>query len=355
MICRLRFGLVVVAYACSFVFPASAAPGPAKAVPAAAADASAVADHVRRGDKARGAGRWADAVAAYRDALEAAERAGLPLEQRAAILGELGLIELVLGKHRDAAEHLDTSLTHHGALSRDQRWRYEQGQKKAEREVVKLYLGVDPPDAEVLVDGAPIKGRKPSYLVFLDPGPHALRARLAGYADDDASIDASKGTSQTITLSLQRLTPPRSSAAVIRLREPTPAPAAPPSNIATTLRKAGFITVGAGAVAGLGLAVAGELLDDHVEARSSALTKRAGFNACLGTTHQAECNALHSAARARDVVDRLAVGSFALSAAVGVVALSSFWWAPGEQRPARIQVKAAVTPNAASATVTGGW
>lgn len=185
---RLGLGFLLLAAASTFGEPAFADAGPAPRPPLATADSPATAQHVRLGDKARQAGRWAEAAAAYRDALVEAELVGLPVDKRAAILGELGLSELALGNHRDAAEHLDRALKHRDALGRDQRRRFEQGQKQAEREVALLFVGVDPPDAELFIDDKPVGAGKDSYLIFLEPGSHTLRARLAGHVDDVAVV-----------------------------------------------------------------------------------------------------------------------------------------------------------------------
>ena len=51
-------------------------------------------DHVRRGQRARAAGQWSEAHAAYKAAFEAADPASSTERERAEIAGELGLCEL---------------------------------------------------------------------------------------------------------------------------------------------------------------------------------------------------------------------------------------------------------------------
>lgn len=185
-------------------------PGQAFKPPGSAVSAptNSIVDHVRAGDRARLVGRWADGVAAYRAALTVANVARLSEEKRAPILGELGVCEEALGQHRDAAERLDKALEHLHALSREQRWRFEQAQRKAESQIGILHISVDPPDAEVLVDGKSLGASQPSYQVFVEPGRHTIRARLAEHArraafraalsptaEDDASPSRAEGGS----------------------------------------------------------------------------------------------------------------------------------------------------------------
>ena len=151
---RVRFGICLVLSVCTLSAPvlADAPRGTAAASPSGE---EAVTEHVRRGDKARNAGRWADAAAAYLEAITAAERFGLTDEKRAAIIGEFGMCELAMGKYRDAAEHLHVALRKFDGLPPAQRQRFLQGQRKAESEVVVVFVGLDPPDAELSVDGKP--------------------------------------------------------------------------------------------------------------------------------------------------------------------------------------------------------
>jgi tetratricopeptide (TPR) repeat protein len=151
-----------------------AAPPSPPALHASAAQRSVEAD-LRRADAARRAGRWKEAEPAYRAAWNAAPRPE--------IAGELGLCELALGRYRDAAEHLERSLEYPEALAPAQRARFERGQERAEREVVTVAVSVSHPDAEVFVDDRSIGNGKGSYVVFVEPGRHAAKARLAGDAD----------------------------------------------------------------------------------------------------------------------------------------------------------------------------
>lgn len=140
-------------------------------------------DHVRRGQRARAAGDWTAAHAAYKAALEAADPASSTERERAELAGELGLCELALRKYRDAAEHLAFSLEQRAALPVTLQRRFEDGQRKAIPHVAKLSLAVDPPDAEVIIDGKAIGPVARVYTLFFEPGLHTVRARAPGRED----------------------------------------------------------------------------------------------------------------------------------------------------------------------------
>ncbi|WP_234022771.1 tetratricopeptide repeat protein [Sorangium cellulosum] len=129
-------------------------------------DGATVKDLVRRARKARDRGNWTEACDAFKAALDAAnlppamklDRAELDRGafDPAELAGELGLCELELRKYRDAAEHLTWSLERDWALPSQLQQRFLIGQRKAAFYVAELMLSVDPPDAEVFIDGKPI-------------------------------------------------------------------------------------------------------------------------------------------------------------------------------------------------------
>ena len=144
---------------------------------------ASVKDHVRRGQRARAAGQWTEAHAAYRAAFEAADPATSTDRERGEIAGELGLCEVALHKYRDAAEHLSKSLEQREALPDALQRRFEAGLREAAKHVATLVLAADPPDAEVLIDGKRIGRTARTYTLFLEPGQHMVRGRAPGCQD----------------------------------------------------------------------------------------------------------------------------------------------------------------------------
>jgi hypothetical protein len=146
--------------------------------------------------------RWKEAIEAYEAALADAKRTGLPPEKTAAIAGELGACELALGRHRDAAEHLQRALDYPKSLNPDQQQRFIAAQNKAESHVGTIIIGVNPSDAEILVDGKSIGAGEVTYIVFVEPGTHAVRARLSGYGDAEQMTDADCGETTNVAMRL---------------------------------------------------------------------------------------------------------------------------------------------------------
>ncbi|KYG01025.1 hypothetical protein BE20_53985 [Sorangium cellulosum] len=313
------------------VVPASAEPDASGRSPASAAPTAETAsrDALHRADEARRVGRFADAADAYRAALEEHRDPALPLAKRAEVLGELGLCELALGAHRDAAEHLHVSLQHRSLLSVEQQRRFEAAQKQAEREVGTLFLAVSPRDAEVLLDGKSLGASRPTHVVFVEPGPHTIRARLAGYADATAALQAARGSSSSVTLTLPaRTSSPAPSPEVSGAPARAPAPAEAPGAPANTLRRIALGTAAAGVVLGVGFWVAAGVLDGVVDERAASLRARGGSGACNGTAFPTECKHQEFLIARRDGVGAAAIAVLVASGALGALAVSSYWWAP---------------------------
>ncbi|WP_437633174.1 PEGA domain-containing protein [Sorangium sp. So ce854] len=298
---------------------------------------------VKRGDEARRAGRCAEAAVAYRAALEERRGPALTVAERAEVAGELGLCELALGAHRDAAEHLHVSLEHRSALSIEQQRRFEAAQEQAEREVGTLFLAVSPRDAEVLLDGKPLGAPRPTHVVFVEPGPHTVRARLAGYADVVAGFEATRGQPSRVTLALRTRTPvPAPSpdpGSAVPAHVPAPAVAPGPAH---ALRRIALGTAAAGVVLGAGFWVAAGVLDGVVDERAASLRARGGPGACNGTEFPTECKHQEFLIARRDGVGAAAVAVLVASGALGALSVSSYWWAPDTSLRATIDVTPAM-------------
>lgn len=296
-------------------------------------DAAALADHVRRGDRARLLGRWADAAAAYAEALATAERAGLPAEKRVAILGELGAAEVSLEKYRDGAEHLHRSLLNEGALTTEQKDRYRKASERATREIAVLVVAVSPADAELVIDDTPIPERTSGHVLFVEPGQHTLRARLAGYVDGEIRHNAPKGTEASLALRLVKVPPP-----------PRPTPRAARVEVVSEPGADGWqrfrvpvlITAGGALLLGGGLYAGAVAVDDALDRRTTELGARIGPGACNRASYQTECNELRARVDAREALVNVGRGALIVGAALGVVGIGSF--AFGSEKDGRARV-----------------
>ncbi|WP_437975426.1 hypothetical protein WMF11_46950 [Sorangium sp. So ce295] len=292
---------------------------------------STVKDHVRRAQRARDAGRWTEAHAAYKAALDATDPASNTAteKERVEIAGELGLCELELRKYREAAEHLAWSLDQRNILPLQLQVRFEAGQRKAAPHVATLYLSVDPPDAEVLIDGKPISAPARTYRLFLDPGQHMVRARLAGHEEAFASFDAQAGKPTTLSLQVPRAAVPGAPATETSMRRSS-APGAQasssvaPSSTASKLRIAGAVVAGATMAAGGGLLIWSAYTEDELHDRATAL-RGADNDAsrCAGPSAPRACSELRDLQEKRDLLTKAGWVTLASGGAIGALTLVS--------------------------------
>lgn len=194
-------------------------------------------------------------------------RAAWGLAQTYDIAANLGVVELALGKHRDAAEHLSFALrVFPPSEDPKSRTALETRLTEARKQVGALRIRVDVKDAEILIDGA-IVGRAPiAEELFVETGPHWIEARLAGYLTARRDAEGEKGISREIALSLSPLS----------AGQPAPAPLAPspPSAVDAggSAKSVPLIVVGIGATAaGIGLGTVAVLVANGRAADAQAI------------------------------------------------------------------------------------
>lgn len=283
---------------------------------------SGVIASLRRGRSAREAGRWSDARSAFNDALARADAAPVPAAVRAEILGEIGLCALAQKNHREAAERLAESLSDRSALTEALQRRFEEGRRQAEKHIYRLYLGVNPPDAQVFLDGEPIGPRAGTYQLFLNPGSHTVRARLIGFGHSEQNFDASAGERSSMSLTLKPLpsAPMPRSAPPVQAGRPTETGAAPMLRIAGVVFTATAATVGATALVWSAVRK-GDFDERAADLRRSGWTDDA---ACLRSDAPSECAGYHDEEEQRVTLSRIGTMSLFAAGAVGAVTLASF-------------------------------
>lgn len=156
---------------------------------------------------------------AYALAKESRWAAAYPLLQRAfaadpswQIAELLGHAEVELGRYRDAAAHLTLFLRASRQIpevSARERAAHEELLARAAARVGEIAVTVDPPGAEILLDGEPA-GRAPlADPLFVDPGRHHIEARREGHAPAAVTEDLAGGRAARVTLRLRPLPPPQ--------------------------------------------------------------------------------------------------------------------------------------------------
>ncbi|HRI65760.1 MAG TPA: hypothetical protein PK156_16050 [Polyangium sp.] len=204
----------------------------------------AFAQFVREGDRARWAGRNPDAIAAYQKALD--------LRDDTRIRGRLGLVCLEGGAPVKAANNLLPAFLDISSIPPRERQAIKDGYERARSAVSRIKIDVSHLAADVFIDGnsVPLKRDANSFHIFATPGPHEIRATLAGHEDARDTVDSKKGGVVAVSLVLKLIPPP------------PPPPPAPPlianekrNGMTATTPKPSFLvkpspwSVGAGVVA----------------------------------------------------------------------------------------------------------
>jgi hypothetical protein len=177
---------------------ATATPGPEKrgqAAPPSPKDRAA--ELFDQATAAFDAGRFQEAEAKFKEAWA--------LKQTHDIAGNLGIAEAHLGKNREAVEHLSWALGHLPPTeSSSTRRGLEQERQKARAEIGALRVRVDINGAEITVNGraaglSPLAGE-----VFVEPGMVNVTVRRDGYRTAEAHVQVAKGSSEEVTIVLER-------------------------------------------------------------------------------------------------------------------------------------------------------
>ncbi|WP_437578869.1 hypothetical protein [Sorangium sp. So ce887] len=288
-------------------------------------ETSTLASSLRRARQARDAGRWVEAEAAYELSLKAADAAWTTDAERAEIAAELGLCELALGRYRDAADHLAQSLRHRDALRGGLAERAEEGLKKAESRVVTFYLGVSPPDAEVLVDGKTPGRPAPTYELFLEPGHHTVRARLDGHTDAVSSLEGQAGGRLSLTLKLlrapERGAPQAAGGGPVRAADPAARSTVP----MTELRIGGAALATAALGAGAVFLMRADVVHDNLAERDVVFRGRGWTSStCWWPNAPSACAEIRDDAAERDLFATLGKVALATGAVFGIATAASF-------------------------------
>ncbi|WP_437544982.1 PEGA domain-containing protein [Sorangium sp. So ce367] len=338
-------------------------------------DSSSVKDHVRRAQRARNAGRWSEAYAAYKAAFDAADPTTSTERERAEIAGELGLCEVALHNYRDAAEHLAKSLEQREALPDALERRFQAGQREAVKRVATLVLSVDPPDAEVLIDGERIGRTARTYTLFFEPGgKHMVRSRAPGHADAFQGFLGVAGVEHEMTMELPRAAASSakeaSSAKDTAPATPTPLRPLPatraqaPSPWASwpgTLRITGIAVTTAGVTVGTILMVQAGKLDDDLSARRDRLQSEpsSSTSMCWHAPRNSPCGELARLQDARNMFGRAGLATVITGGVVGAVTAASFFtdfsflrFKPAQDR---VNVSPVANGNEIGARIEGVW
>lgn len=210
------------------------------------------------------------------------------------IAGNLGILELQLGRARDAAEHLAFALRYFPPTEDPaRRTGLQRKFEEARRQVGAVRIEVKPLDAEVQVNGRIIERGLLAGEIFVGPGEVTIAAQREGYRPEQRAVSVSPGGSEPVKVSIQ----------LSRLEPPRPAP--PPLWPVIALGVAGAVGVGVG----VGLVVAGDGEGGDAQALYEAiLGERRSCVAGAGNYDAVRCPALETTARRADTLHNAGVG-----------------------------------------------
>lgn len=342
------FALVVLVTAAR---PTAAADPVPSAAPAATTSPTQQADDLfLKGKALLKEGKKQDALAAY--------RAAFKLRKSYDVAGNLGSLELDLGLHRDAAEHIAYALSHYAAsgTTQDQLAKARQRFETARKEVCVVHVAVSVEGAEVLVDGVSI-GRAPiAEDVFVDPGARRIEARFPGYVTATKSLNAKKNGTEEVKLEMVR-----EAAAV-----PTATASATATGSATALPPVGprrEILIGGAVLAGMATLVGGILLGAAESQRADLIAESPknpdGTLICakataLGTA-DAACDALRARGRTANALGQAGIGALIGGGLVGLGTVGYALFARAPQKATAVRWWPVASPTTAGLVCNGAF
>ncbi|WP_438022544.1 PEGA domain-containing protein [Sorangium sp. So ce233] len=292
------------------------------------------------------------------------------MAERAELAGEIGLCELALRRYREAAEHLTQSLERRELLPTQLQQRFEVGQVKAAFHVGTLLLSVDPPDAEVLVDGKPVAEAARSYKLFLEPGRHMVRARAPGREEALHSIRAVAGVEHEISMDLPRaaVSSVKEQAPATPRQTPAGAAAAGPARAASpwdswpgALRITGIAVTTAGISVGTLLMIRAGKIDDDLSARRDRLLSEpaASPSMCWQAPRNSPCGELRRLRDARNLSGGAGLATVIAGGVIGAVTAASFFvdlsFLGGTPARERVHVSPIASGSELGARIEGLW
>ncbi|MDI3285360.1 PEGA domain-containing protein [Polyangium sp. 15x6] len=301
----------------------------AGASPAYADDAARAAELFETGNKLFDEQKWAEAEASYQAAWD--------LRKSFDLAGNLGDVEMTLGQHRDAAEHLSYALEEFPAGGKPEvREALQKRLEEAKKHVGTVTIGTNIGGAKIYVDGRFVGQAPLAKAVFVDPGKRVIEAKLPGHDDVLKTVDVEKAQSQEVSLVLAPKiggTPGGKSVALIAVG-------------------AGLGVIGIGT--GIGLIVAGEseltaaraLRDSIPEAVCNTAHPQHGM-------YTAQCSELKNKLGKTDTLHNVGVG---VAIAGGVIAAGTVVYAlwPKKKSPTTgLDVLPIVAPTFAGLSASG--
>jgi hypothetical protein len=313
-------------------FPLCLAASTAIAIPAAAQPSGPSTTAVAATDRARslhveGArlfelGKYDEAYVAF--------LAAWALKKHPQIAGNLADCEVKIGKYRDAAEHFAFMARDPNHEAKPEAKRLAQERlKDVQTRIGTVTISVSSNGAELMLDGKALGTSPLEGPIFVDPGAHVVEATLKGHKPARMPVDAPKGSTQNVALTLEVV---------------PDAPPVPP----VVERRPLWPAIAAGSVAVVALGVgAGLAVAANGKASSSAtlLSKVGSSSACAGTLASSpDCTALMSDLKSRDALTKGAFSSFVIGGGFAVAAAGLLSWVATSPKAEKSAPTIRITP-----------
>lgn len=267
--------------------------------------------------------KWADAETMYRAAFE--------LRKSFEIAGNLGDVEMIQGKARDAAEHLAFALTQFPPSGKPaQKEALQKRLREATIMIGTIHVKVNEPGAEVILDGKPL-GKSPIESdVYVDRGDHVMEAKLEGYEPVTEKLTATAGSTHDVNLTLKRKEAPKSTLPPPGAGGAGAGEAPSGSSKPNTVIVIGGAMVSVAALAtGIGLSVAANgkaddavAIRDQLRVRGAPLCNTSGLDAATAMS----CADLRSTLEDKDSFTNTAIAAFVIGGvAATATAVYTFW------------------------------
>lgn len=324
---RSRIGQFIVMWGVCTSLCGAASPLYAQGAPAAQPAGGAqspekrAADLYKKGNELYDKSKFADAETMYRAAFE--------LRQTFEIAGNLGDVELILNRPKDAAEHLAFALRNFPATGKPpQKEALQKRLKDATDQIGTAKISASVEGADIFLDGKAL-GKSPlGHEVYLDQGEHVFEAKMDTYEPAKESVKAEAGAIYEVKLVLKKKQAPK------QAPKPEPEPVQEddgffgPKMNWIIVAGGGMISI-AGFAAGIGLSIAaGDKTDEADALRAGLDARKAPLCNSSGLSGQdsGDCSSLKEALGDHDSYANWAVPAFVIGglAAAGTAAYA-FW------------------------------
>jgi hypothetical protein len=257
------------------------------------------------------------------------------------VAANLGDCEIEIGQNREAAEHLAYAVREFPLSGKPAlRDRLQQRFALARTRVGALKVRVSVPGAEVAVDDRVIGNAPLEDEVFVEPGAHAVTARLGEYETGRASVEVGKGASQEVTVVLVKR-----DTTVIFVKKP----------LWPVIVAGGATVVALGVGTGLTVAANGKGAD------RATLLGGVGTTGCAqpSSANKTNCATLLSTAQSQSMLRNGAMGAFVAGGALALVTGGLAVWTlskrPAPRNGMRFQVAPALGATERGVVVSGTW